>query len=373
MTYLRMGIMTMLFFTLVYNAARWRGKLSSEISCEGHGYRAAVRRGGRSKNVQRITIAMELPGSLRFILRRERGFDRFAKAIGVATEWQSGDAEFDEDIFVVCDDSRLLRALGSDAELRTLCSRLVMRAAGASIECKSGMLYLDVNPGPDFRDDTDDAVIQKILAPVAGMLARLRDRLQKFANDHWNVERDPAFTRKAWLVGTCLVLGVLGTVVVFIDIQGDRSQVVRAAIPSLANRLTACVILGLVFAVFAWLGRTPHTHSVLLDVFLMALPGCWITASAALTWANESLDRSAPQLAPVEVVDTFVRSRRGKTYHLVARWPDSRGSGDMQITAEQYGWVKRGACVLVEWHRGRFGDGWISGYRSCPDASQVER
>ena len=82
------------------------------------------------------------------------------------------------------------------------------------------------------------------------------------------------------------------------------------------------------------------------------------------------------QEVPVEVIDTFERRGRrgGSSYHLVARWPDSRGSDDMRLTAEEYSWMQHVTCAQVEWHQGRFGYGWISGYQgSCADASQVER
>ncbi len=46
-------------------------------------------------------------------IKPETGFDRFCKSIGLAEEWQTKDEAFDRDVFILCDDSLLLRSAQS--------------------------------------------------------------------------------------------------------------------------------------------------------------------------------------------------------------------------------------------------------------------
>jgi hypothetical protein len=73
---------------------------------------------GRHGRIEGVHVGIELPDRVRFRLQPESGFDRRAKQLGLATEWQVNDAEFDYNVFVVSDDPIFLRALANDRELR---------------------------------------------------------------------------------------------------------------------------------------------------------------------------------------------------------------------------------------------------------------
>jgi hypothetical protein len=117
---------------------------------------------------------------------------------------------------------------------------------------------------------------------------------------------------------------------------------------------------------------------VLLDVLLAALPGTWLASNAVLTWYNEHRDNAAPVHFVAKVDSMYVsQHRNSKSYHLViSRWPDANDIRDVRVREDEYLLTHVDGCVLVRWHPGRLGDGWISGYEranteSC-DGGMVE-
>ena len=220
-------------------------------------------------------------------------------------------------------------------------------------------------PRRDGFDETDVARVGPQFSQELDALAKLRECLQRIRADAWREERDPALIRKAWLVGISLALGLAGAVALFFDLDVDRHQVVREMIPRLATGITIGVVGLMLFATFTWLRSTPHTHAVLLDILLAATPGCWAAANGALTLYNEKLDRCAARV-PASNGDLYGDQEAGaqQSYYLVVeQWPDPRARRTVRISKDEYHWMRPGICVTVTWHRGRLGDGWVSGYR----------
>jgi hypothetical protein len=54
-----------------------------------------VQRKSKTKSVTGVQLALDLPDQFRFRIQRETMFDRCAKALGVAHEWQTHDPRFD--------------------------------------------------------------------------------------------------------------------------------------------------------------------------------------------------------------------------------------------------------------------------------------
>ena len=77
-----------------------------------------VRRRSKTKNVTAVQLGLDLPDQFRFRIQRETAFDRFAKAIGIAHEWQTHDPRFDAEAYILSDDAVLLAALSGSESLR---------------------------------------------------------------------------------------------------------------------------------------------------------------------------------------------------------------------------------------------------------------
>ncbi len=372
MNILKFGLLFLVVLRISLGARRLHSGKFAEFYWQGEKFAARFERTKRKGDGLCVRLAIQ--DKLRFVLRRETRFDRIAKSLGIASEWQTGDTGFDQKVFILSEDVSLNRALSRDRELRDVCVSLLGSREVVAIECRAGMLYLGF--GVEDIDKENPAGVGPRFSRELAALLKLRQCLQRIVASGWQEERDPALTRKAWLVGTSLVLGIAGIVALVFDLGVDRHQVVREVIPRLAAWITVGVVGLLLFATFAWLRSTPHTHAVLLDVLLAAAPGCWAVANGAATVYNEKFDRSTAQLLPVTVHYTEKkRSRGGASHYLnVKRWPDPRGGRKVRISSHEFQWMRPGSCITVIWHRGRLGDGWVSGYRrGCESEPDVER
>ena len=371
MQFLKAGLLFLVIMRIAISTRRLSSGDFENFSWEGKPFAAHFWRAKRK--IKGLTVRVPISDKLRFVLRRETGFDRIARSLGIASEWQTGDIGFDQKVFILSEDVSFNQALTRDRELRELSSTLLASPKSPRIECRAGMLYLGFATDELDDDDGTEKVSQRFAVQL-GQLVKLRDGLQRIRAQSWDEQRDPSLTRKAMLVGTSLALGVAGVVALVFDLGVDRHQVVRENIPLVATWITVGIIGSLLLATFAWLKSTPHTHAVLLDILLAAAPGCWAAANGSATVYNEKFDRGVAQQLPVQVVKTERRkSRRRTSYYLyVERWPDSRGDTQVRIDEKDFGWIPQGSCITVTWHPGRLGDGWVSGYKpGCPDPAEA--
>ena len=287
MNFLKFGLLFLVMLRLSLSMRRLSSGKFEPFSWQDQSF--AVKFSRSKRKVTELCLRIAIQDKLRFLLRRETRFDRVAKSLGIATEWQTGDARFDEKVFVLSEDVTLNRALTRDREFRDVCTGLIQSRESAQLECRQGNLYLGFEV-EGLEDDSPSGVGPKFSQDLAA-LVKLRTCLHRIHAEMWREERDPALTRKAWLVGISVALGVAGLVGFFFDIPVNQHQVVREVIPRLATWITVGVVGMMLFATFAWLRSTPHTHAVLLDILLAAAPGCWAAANGGLTLYNEKLDR----------------------------------------------------------------------------------
>ena len=374
MQVLKAGLLFLVMMRVVFSMRRVSSGKFEDFSWQGQPFAVHFQRD--KFKITGLTLRIPIADKLRFMLRREKAFDRIARALGIASEWQTGDAGFDDRVFILSEDVAFNQALTRDRELRDLSRTLL--ASGTkrpNIECRGGMLYLGFATDEIDGDGTVEVVAR--FSTELGQLVKLRDGLQRIRAQSWHEDRDPSLTRKATLVGICLALGIAGVVALIFDLGVDWRQVVRENIPFVATWITIGIVGALLLTTFAWLRSTPHTHTVLLDILLAAAPGCWAAANGSVTVYNEKLDPGVTQLVPVQVVSTEERRGRrgGASYYLtVERWPDPRGETRMRISEQDFRWIQPGSSITASWHPGRLGDGWVSGYRrGCPQAEDVEK
>jgi hypothetical protein len=94
---------------------------------------------GKRKRVERVHAGIEVPDRVRFRLQPETGFDRGAKRLGLATEWQVNDREFDDSIFVVSDDPLFRRCLWVEAQSAQDNGAFARNRRTCSSNCLDGM------------------------------------------------------------------------------------------------------------------------------------------------------------------------------------------------------------------------------------------
>lgn len=363
MGFLKLGLILLLVVRLL-GLARYRsGGRGKPVTHDGETVRVGVTR-NKSKNVIAFDVSVDVPDRLRFTLRRENWLDRVAKMLGVAREWQTGDEKFDSAVFIVSEDAVLLETMSADAQLRTLLMTLLQIQRGGMLECCKGRLTFIGAPADSFREVSDELAREQLARQLHAPLNQVRDQLARIAVGDWEADRDPALRTRGWFVGICALLGVAGIFGLFVELAFAGDQIVHDMIPYWSWRVVATLGAALVAGVLLWLRRTSHTHSVLLDILLVALPGAWFASYAALTWYNQRHDEMPAMRYAVRVESVYSTRHKGSTsYHLlVERWPDGRGEREAIIPEPEFMQLGLGNCVIVIWHPGRLGDSWISGF-----------
>jgi len=357
---------------VVHNGQRWRKSTGKPVVVGPESVRVHVTR-GKNKEVRGVSVTLDVADQFRFRLRPEWWLDRFAKRFGIAQEWQTGDERFDEKVFILSEDPTLLETLSSDRELRELVATILDFHGGARLECARGQLMFDATLSEVDRKLSDEHLREMYAREIQPALARLRDRLERISVGDWRADRDPALRRKGWLVGVSTAIAATGIVGLFVGFMYDRHQVALDVIPRYSAWVTGGTGAALLAAAVLWLGRSPHTHAVVLDVLFAAMPGAWLASTAGFTWYNETHDESAPSHVVAHVESMYTTKHRSSTnYHLVVSgWPDAPGNRDVVVRKDEYSLTSVGGCVVLLWHRGRLGDGWISGYERADTCGPV--
>jgi hypothetical protein len=363
LAFLNLGLIALLFVRLVGFTRYTRGRRGQPVTHDGETLYARMTR-GKYKTPISFEVSVDVPDRFRFTLRLETWLDRLAKTLGVAREWQTGDKEFDSTVFIVSEDSALLEAMSADPQLRSLLVTLLQVRPSGRIDCGKGRLSFIGKPPAEYRDCSDEVACEQLVQKLHAPLTRVRDRLARIAVGDWQAQRDPAFQRRGWFIRISALIGVAGIIGFFVEFAFDRHQIVRDVIPYWTGCVSATIVGALLVSMLVWLRKTPHTHAVLLDILLVALPGAWFAGYAAFTWYNERYDVAPPVRFAVRVESAYATKHKSrKTYHLVVeKWPDGRGERDLIVPEQESMQLEPGNCVIAIWHPGRLGDSWVSNF-----------
>lgn len=323
------------------------------------------------KHAEQVIVALPLEDRCRFQIHPEGSFDRFAKWLGIAREWQTQDAGYDTDVYIVSDDSRLLEALSRSVEFRQATINAIGRSGGGTLRCSRGRLTIAVEV--DSEEADDGVLARRAAARVLPALRAVRRHIRQVSTEAWTAGRDPGVIAQRILFILTSLLGVAGVVAFF---SGGSLRLPRQIVFDQVELLALCATVAisaiLHVLAMAMMRFGSRTHLVWLDVLLIGIPGAWLTSHAAAISLNQSKDRSEAAAYYVLIEDRYTtRSRRSTNYHLrVSQWPDPRADPHIQVHTSLYDAVAPGQCLLVSWHPGHFGDGWVSAMEpiACPDA-----
>ncbi len=326
-----------------------------------------VSRSRKRRQVDHIAIAVDLADSLRFSMRSESAFDGLAKSVGLAREWQTGDAQFDPSIYVLSNDQRLLDWLSVDAELRRIARELIEQHA-AELHCTHGRLWISCPVSqPDETERNDAQVVAEFTPQVLPKLLQLRDRVSAIAKEPWVHQHDPQWRRRQWIVGLCAALGVAGVLAYFWHGgAGLPHQMVFESIDRWSGWAAVGAVAMLLILLLGLIRRSAYTHLILIEIVLVGVPGAWFAAHASLVNANQRFDAATPTTHIVRVtkMETVTGRRNRKTYYVsIDAWPDTRAETRIKVTPDLYRSVREGGCLQVTWHPGYLGDPWVSQWR----------
>lgn len=374
---IRLGLLTLLFVRLLLVMSRYGRRFKGGPAIGGSGSLEYSVTRGRNRSFSWAALGFSIADRMHFVLRREQFFDRVAKWVGIAREWQTDDRDFDRKVFIISDDLPMLDGLSKDPALRAAILTLLGDASIHSVHCMDGCLWVQISkPSRELAKGPDPVLAQHYARQVGPALTAVKERLKEIRAQLWNATRDPAELRQSLLLGTSCALGIVGIVAFFwsmgpgLPIQLEYDEIEKRA--GVFAGIALVMFLGLLVSL---LGRTSRTHLVLLEILLVGTPGAWFTGRTMVTINNQWHDKAPAAVHNTRIVDAYVRrSRRSTSYYIVVeRWPDSIvESTRLQVRPWVYNRLARGGCADFEMHAGLYGDAWIARIRAAPCASERE-
>ena len=333
------------------------------LSFEGRPYGVQVnqiKRRGRAAHSTSIEVDIPLSTDFIFKLTPEKGVDALAKLFGIAQEVQTGDAQFDEAVYVASDSPELHRILQTRPNFRAAICQLL--AAGYdSIVSRGEVLRLRnrfiLEPSPEHLS--------------AGFL--IAEELQAANYQLRLQERDPFIIRPlivesiVWSIAAYAVSSLIEFVVWVRYI--DLSQLIMPGI--LATVAAFCILMLLSILIMKGSSRS---HRVLVEAAVVLAFSLPVLGFIAVSDANIGLDTSEPvavsmQIQDKEVIErrtrkyTFRRSRTSRAYQLTF-YPVGDISGispptKIQVTKDEYDRAYIGGSVHLVIRGGWLGFPWI--------------
>lgn len=350
---------------------RGRNPGGKQVVVDGEAIEIHINR-GKHRAIHGVSASFELPIRLSFTFWREGFIDRLAKGLGIARELQTHDLPFDGRVYIESEDPALHRALTRGKDLRTQLFSLLQSTSAHEVGAAGGRLWLRSAAYGNRRDLSDDVLRPMIAQDFLPAVRELRPRLSAVGGTD-DARDSTRGIRRAFDVAivTCVALGVVGLLTWGMH---DDHQIALATIQQLALVTTAAMFVGLVASLFVALGATAYTHRILFDLVIAALPGIWLAAAGVFLYVNQVFDPSEARRVTVHIANTYVTEhKRRQHYHLEVRaWPDARAPRDREVSRHEYPLMESRRCVDVLWREGRFGDGWIEGFRESGSDCQED-
>lgn len=286
-------------------------------------------------------------------LHAESALDRWFKRAGLASECQTGDARFDDVVYVASDHPRVAEILGGTPELRDAIRDALVRGFDrVEFDGRNVTLRRKSDRRPTDAD-------KELLFRIHAASERLEDEVPRRLADPF-LWRALFVEGLIWSAFGYAAGGVVEAMVSRADVHVRGAPLVWLGLFVAA---VAFVLLGGLIAM--WMRGSSRGHRVLVEsavVLALSLPFASIQAVAD---ANRTLDDAPPTVVSRIVDQAEVRSHRGRrgrkwhSYHLTLR---PGGEPELPETIEVDADICRaaspGSAVDFEIGPGRFGIPW---------------
>lgn len=341
-------------------AARWKG-----TTCFHKQGFYELQESRNDEDTTRVRIGISAPDRFNFGVRAERAHDRMFKWLGISTEIQTKDAEFDRMLYVESDARGVAILLKRRPELRKVLIAIFSQAhsrglRNVRIRCLRGRLWLEYRPKADnvsyFASQT-----------VVPLLYQLRDAI----SNHQLAARD-LHDRFVWRAAAVLALSTSSIVLGGFGLV--RSMIGRADILEPWSLFVACAITGVLLAIGAllgivsWLGGSSRAHIVLIEFALVGIVGFALSSFALGREMNMDLDSSPATSYVLPNIRTEYevskRRRDGTRHHYyvhTVEWRPSHSSAyrKLEITAAEYRSLQSATEAVIYVRPGALGFEWI--------------
>jgi hypothetical protein len=310
-----------------------------------------------------------------FTAKPETWYDRFFKKLKVSKEIQTGDAAFDDLVYILSDNSLLEKKLVASDAIRNAVKSIFHFGQGKKmtverLECRQGRLWIKCST----KNDSIESNVNELAKPLLPKLFSIAKELNNLDTSGYNRWSDPFVYKSLVVLGVSTGLAVNAGLQLFRTWLGDFPFIVYSKLLFVHSILAGLLIVAaLTFFTLWWLKNSSRTHIVLIELLSIGLIGAIGTAFHEMRDANIEWKKSKPEIIVTELQDHYVakkrrwRFRRGGTietthyYFLLKDWNcQCDKTYEKEVSEELYRRLNYYQYVGVVQYPGALGYKWVS-------------
>ncbi|MEN0038927.1 MAG: hypothetical protein AAGC78_17750 [Cellvibrio sp.] len=300
-----------------------------------------------------------------FTLKRQSRLDSFFKRIGVANEFETGDASFDDLIYLVSDSKTLHYALANSSEFRSAAKKLMnygiaSQLEGREIHCRNGRLWATFKTGSNYNEGNISQVAKTLVAAFDALSNSVQE-VAEVSGSRW---KDPFVIKAAVLLAISSGIAINGVIQVF-RVQFGRLPFTVDYSLIVYDALIYSLIAAFIFALISlyWLGRSARAHIVLIELVTIGAFGIFLSFATEMRDINIEMDSVVPEVFEASVTRKYTSKgrRSGTKYYVVVKnWNCDCGNYSIRVPEFIYRGVSAQSRVQLLQHKGYLGYPWIS-------------
>lgn len=245
-------------------------------------------------------LGMPFPTESLFKFGPEGNAARLCKALGISTEYQSGDANFDEKIYLACDHPVLLQQLGNSTQSRDLILELLVNWQFVSIWSDGEVLWASKNSD----QDPSETEIQLLAQLVASLMPVCQTALQ---------QKTPFFWRFLWV--EAFVWSLFGYAAsVFLENRFNHHDYHLDSVTLFQYGLVAAALLMavLMMTIILLLRKSSRGHTIITESFVLLLLTLPLCGMQLVSDINRNFDEAAAQQQVGIIASVTQRTSSGR-------------------------------------------------------------
>jgi hypothetical protein len=300
-------------------------------------------------------LGIPLPTQCLFKFQTEGMFDGFSKSLGLSTEFQTGDGNFDKKIYLACDYPVLLQQLADSSQSREIILELLGRRMFNSIWSDGSILWTSTA--------SDKEPSEHVIQRMQQLAATLQPLCQTAAP-----QKRPFFWRFLWV--EALVWSLFGYAASSMleksfghhDYHLYYSDIVKYGL------LTAAVLLVILMLIIRLvLGKSSLGHTILAESFFVLLLALPLSGMQLVSDVNRYFDNTEAQQIEALIGSAYTQSKRGRkkyliSYHLQLQSPpmlfNRQVPENIEVTEDLYNVAANGKLLQLRVKPGFLGLPW---------------
>ena len=313
--------------------------------------------------ITHLRIAIDCDKDLRCEFRHETGFHRLFKQIGLTKEHQTGNAEFDQKIYILSDSTAVQTLMSQSAVVAQSITALM------NSEKQSGQFEELVIQNGDMYVEyklLGDAEPKDLTPRLAELSVPLMHAIQQ------EFQRATLPTPKYWMDAIGWRATTLS--ILFTSLAASAAFQFYAFQKKLGIQLTdhcrlfddslllsACLSALALVLTIGLLGRTSRAHKSVLEALLIGSFAIWGNVYIAMKELTFGLDATPSQTVMATVTDKTMKkgSKGSKTYSLELRLPNDPVTSRINVHSHFFNQTSPGSTVELKVKQGRLGYPWI--------------